>query len=567
MSCSRAHMNCAAQYDTIYTGAAWQGGPTNPMSGYLFANNRIVGSIRFGTLRAKERDCFNLNFKILNATATQPMRCWGDSNGDFSLATEETAPYGTGPDKFTWNGTGTEPAAGPTAVADERSVLGSSYRTGHERVYATPAYWVLLPNHDADQALHNILYMKDHGYVDEQTRAVFVDFTVYNPMMNYWSIFRFVAESPKAGGMLMSHQLTTVRLYSVFESEILHWLVLEIIVICFFLYFILEQVPKIRQEGRAYLKQMSTMAHNANIIAYLLVWGFRFGAIAMLPPQDEIALDSDVFYQFRMASVYKSLSVYFNSLNAFLCWFKLVRYLSYIPRFALVTGTLVKSARGVSGFAVVFCVVFYGFAAAHMMTFGGRVHGYRNLTSSVYTLLKSLLGEFNLDEMTRAQWFMGPLFFVLFIALAVFVVLNVLIAIISDAYAEQSAELKESVDTEMGRDIVKYIHSVVLQTPCGRGARLGAQSLDKSRRIMVSKMSSRAGWEGELTARNKSHVSRSATVSPSGVGAVRATPTTAATAWAASEHKGDQRDVPESADGRSQPVDVEAKAAVTLPAL
>ena len=47
-------------------------------------------------------------------------------------------------------------------------------------------------------------------------------------------------------------------------------------------------------------------------------------------------------------------------MNAFLSWFKLVRFASYLKRFALVTETLYMSVGAVGGFAVIFLVVFYG---------------------------------------------------------------------------------------------------------------------------------------------------------------------------------------------------------------
>jgi len=45
-----------------------------------------------------------------------------------------------------------------------------------------------------------------------------------------------------------------------------------------------------------------------------------------------------------------------NSFNAFLCWFKLIQFLSYVPRFGLVTGTLANAAKGVRSVAIV-CTV------------------------------------------------------------------------------------------------------------------------------------------------------------------------------------------------------------------
>ena len=100
-----------------------------------------------------------------------------------------------------------------------------------------------------------------------------------------------------------------------------------------------------------------------------------------------------------------------------------------------------------------------------MMSFGAKLEGYRNLSWSTLTLLRSLLcvvgprcippifhsvalthvhtvtaqpppacrGEFELEEMADDNLVMGPLFFVLFTAVAVLVILNTLIAIVSDA--------------------------------------------------------------------------------------------------------------------------------------
>lgn len=54
----------------------------------------------------------------------------------------------------------------------------------------------------------------------------------------------------------------------------------------------------------------------------------------------------------------------------------------------MITGTLRRAAGQVSGFAVVFLCVLFGFAAAHVLTFGSKVAGYRNMSHSVYTLLR-----------------------------------------------------------------------------------------------------------------------------------------------------------------------------------
>ena len=61
------------------------------------------------------------------------------------------------------------------------------------------------------------------------------------------------------------------------------------------------------------------------------------------------------------------------------------------------------------------------------------MHGlqnYRTIGSSAYTMLRSLLGDFDFEELNQNHSVLGPLMFVGFIALAVLIILNMLIAII-----------------------------------------------------------------------------------------------------------------------------------------
>ena len=95
---------------------------------------------------------------------------------------------------------------------------------------------------------------------------------------------------------------------------------------------------------------------------------------------------------------------------------------------------------GVGGFMLVFFIIFVGFSQAHCVLFHGRLESFRTIGETNYTLLRSLLGDFDFLSLQEAHSWLGPILFIIFIALAVFVVLNMLIAIISDAYMDVQAE-------------------------------------------------------------------------------------------------------------------------------
>merc|ERR1711959_2027 len=102
----------------------------------------------------------------------------------------------------------------------------------------------------------------------------------------------------------------------------------------------------------------------------------------------------------------------------------MIKYMSLAPQFGLVTGTLGQSLAGVSAFIVIFCFLFLGFATAFLMVLGSNMYEYRSLMQCFFALLKALLGDFDLDAMQEVHWIAGPVLFLFFVAIAVFVILN-----------------------------------------------------------------------------------------------------------------------------------------------
>ena len=161
-------------------------------------------------------------------------------------------------------------------------------------------------------------------------------------------------------------------------------------------------------------------------------------------------------------------SQYIYACTAFLSWFKWIKYMEIVPHFALVTDTLSNAAAGLSGFMVLFFIITYAYASAYLMTFGTKLEQYSTTSKTYYALLKSLLGDFDLDALVREHYVMGPLLFVLFVSVAVFVILNLLIAIISESYEQAQNDMATKEDVELLSEIrhfgkvkwIKWTHTL-----------------------------------------------------------------------------------------------------------
>ena len=85
-------------------------------------------------------------------------------------------------------------------------------------------------------------------------------------------------------------------------------------------------------------------------------------------------------------------------------------------------------------------VMLFGFAGAFTVAVGSNVGDFSTLLMSLLTLGRALLGDFDLSRLYEVSPVMGPLLFFAFVFFFVFVLLNMLIAIITDAFSDTKTE-------------------------------------------------------------------------------------------------------------------------------
>jgi hypothetical protein len=131
-----------------------------------------------------------------------------------------------------------------------------------------------------------------------------------------------------------------------------------------------------------------------------------------------------------------------NAFSNFLNWMKLAICLEWIPDFSLLFRTFNIAQKPIASFFVIFSIVFMGFAVSHHMLFSFD-QDFRNIQFSMLSLFRMLVGD--LDSGNLFEWdpLMGPFMFVIFIALCVLIVFNILVSMLMDAYSEARALIRE----------------------------------------------------------------------------------------------------------------------------
>ena len=91
-----------------------------------------------------------------------------------------------------------------------------------------------------------------------------------------------------------------------------------------------------------------------------------------------------------------------------------------------------------------FLIVLVAYAQMGYVLFGSEIFDFRTFTDAVFTLVRTILGDFNYLELEKADQILGPIFFITYIFLVFLVLLNMFLAIINDTYSEMKKEITEN---------------------------------------------------------------------------------------------------------------------------
>jgi len=75
------------------------------------------------------------------------------------------------------------------------------------------------------------------------------------------------------------------------------------------------------------------------------------------------------------------------------------------------------------------------------MIFGAQVPDYSSFSNAIFTLLRTILGDFDFYALEKANRILGPVFFLSYVFFVFFVLLNMFLAIINDTYSEVKEEI------------------------------------------------------------------------------------------------------------------------------
>ncbi|CAD6994677.1 unnamed protein product [Ceratitis capitata] len=303
--------------------------------------------------------------------------------------------------------------------------------------------------------------LKTSKWLDRASRLIIVEFTLYNANTNVVNNVKFIGELPSTGGVITRYSIQSVKLGSIFWRD---------------------GIP------------LFVTVKNIGITNYVrILWNFVDFLIILLA---YFTLAYNIWHPIYVNELYKRFEKdphEYLQLDTLCFWNLVYRVIFAICAFLCF--------RDLLGFSVMFGIVFLAYAQLGLLLFGNVHQDFRNFKESLLTMIRMILGDFDYDGIEAANRVLGPIYFLTYILLVFFILLNMFLAIINDTYSSVKGNIRG------GRNHLMIYLRKLLHKYCPKCCRPAAANDEERGRSTRDRSMSRDASPGSKRSVDKDNVS------------------------------------------------------------
>ena len=424
----------------------------------------VVGAVRLRQVRVIPLPSF------CDDDLTENKECW--MYRSFNTETEDRSEFQKGSKSFFWKQTNE-----PVTLESE---------LGHN--YGSDGYFELIGSADINNASNQINHLRDINWIDDATRAVFVDLTFYKKNTARFIACHTVFELPPSGGIVVSMELVSIATWREDSGILVLLLSLSAVVL------VADEVKDLIEERRTWhhqqLIRQEQKSHSNTLDpevtnlgkqllrilgrakkhilnswnAVDLIMIFLLSAVVVdcsyLPELDAVLFTDDTVYtSFSTSSARTTrLRDTFGLLVA-TGWAKSLKYMVHLPVAGATVNAVIATLVNIKilTFMMLFIVVSMSLSLGLHFTLGNTIQEFSTFTEAGLAFFRMVFGDFDVTSFTAHTSIVGELLFVTCLVTSNFMLMTILIAVIDIEYESQ---LEQSSLTWQSQMVDAYVKSM-----------------------------------------------------------------------------------------------------------
>ncbi|XP_035692558.1 polycystin-2-like [Branchiostoma floridae] len=281
-------------------------------------------------------------------------------------------------------------------------------------------------------------YLEQYNWLDERTRAVFVELILFNPHANLFSVVSMFVEFTQLGAAFTSGEVVSLRLI---QHGAVLLLVLRALSAAFLIFFAVIGAKSLFKRPLEYLGEFWSWVEISVVVVGFGSLGVYFNAQGIIDEAaDQRRSGNTVFEIYKSAVNWFQIYTYLLAFLICCATVKLIRLLRFNSHVYALSMTIKKSFNPVMKFFFVAGIILMAFTQMGNILFGIKLQDYKNILTSLTSLCTMMLGSFDFDALVDGHYILGPTMFFTYQAIMQFILLSMFMTIIMDVYAEESQD-------------------------------------------------------------------------------------------------------------------------------
>ncbi|XP_061173586.1 polycystin-1-like protein 2 [Saccostrea echinata] len=323
--------------------------------------------------------------------------------------------------------------------------------TGEYNTYDGGGYLIKFTK-DRYQARMMLNEISNFNWIDRGTRAVFVEFTLYNPNSNMFITSKYLTEFLETGGIfstIESQAFRPVAFVSSSESGIIFF---YLVFIAYLIYLFVKILNKLRQRG---CFKFIKVPWNCVTLAILILGVISiclyivrviYAQKAMQLFHDDKLTDANQFINFNHIIIWDNvLNVVFSQV-IFLSTIKLLKVLGYNRRLTQVISVISNAGYDILGFSIIFILAFFGFVILGTLLLGGELEDFKSFLYTSGTLSNSFIGKNKLSSMIKVAPVLAQVFYFVYSVCVIMTLVTICAAILNSSISDVKSTVQMETD-------------------------------------------------------------------------------------------------------------------------
>lgn len=291
-----------------------------------------------------------------------------------------------------------------------------------------------------DRSAYRVLKnLEENSWIDEKTRAVFLEVLIFEPSSSFFSAVTYLFEKTSMGGAFTYVSVKTMSLYGARSYGLQSlYAICELTIILIVIYFVIAELIKLYRQRCSYFKQAWNYVEMTQILASIATVVLsifrRYHASKLV---DKVHKNPFMTSSFHYVVLWSEVENALMAILIFVITMKLLRILKFNQHINVLARSMSKCGKKLVSYSAVFLVAFLAFAQVAILAFGPSVQAYSSVVNVFRTQFAMFVGgDADYEELTNASKILGPIYFFAFMTAMATILINMFLAILNEAYRE-----------------------------------------------------------------------------------------------------------------------------------